>query len=448
MSTKKKILLVLIPIFLVFTISFATAATARAVEFDQDGIVEEGEVIDDDLFISGDIVEINGTVNGDVFAAGSVVKINGTVNGSLAAGAQSIYINGPISGSIYAAASTMTIDSKAVVGRNLYYAGFNLTTREGSYIGRDLLVGAYQALLSGEISRDIRAGVGALEISGIVGNDVIAEVAGPSEKQGPMIFAGPPGVETIVPSGLRVSQNAEIGGALIYKSSEDQSETIGMTPAGGVNFEYDPSLEDKRNPENHGRGSSTALVVPWIVKRVRMLITLALLGGLVVWQLPGLLKKVEEKAEKETVPSFGWGLVTILVVYLGAILVGGLILAGAIFFGVITLGELAKAILAIGFTSMGLVLAIFGLLVSYGSKIIVAYLVGKLLLDWLAPKFKGGMIWPLLIGLLLYTLLRAIPLGFGWLIGFTVTSIGIGAMWLTYRDHANSGQTPDDESRE
>jgi len=434
MSTKRKFILIFIPIFLVFTIGFAAATSVRAVEFDHDGVIEEGEVINDDLFISGDTVEINGTVNGDVFAAGSVVLVNGTINGSLASGAQSISINGDVSGSIYAGSSTMTLEKEAQIGRNVYYGGFNLTARNGSYIGRDLLVGAYQALLSGEISRDIRAGVGALEIDGIVGNDVIAGVASPSEDQGPMVFTRPPGVETIVPAGIRVSEDAVIGGSLTYKSSENQSDAIAIAPAGGIDFQYVPPADSKVNLDETRRIGSSALVATWLVKRVRMFITLLLLGGLVIWQLPGLLKKVEEKAEQETLPSFAWGLVTVLVVYLGAVLAGGLILAGAIFFGVITLGELAKVILTIGFTSIGLIMAAFSLLLSYGSKIVVAYLVGKLLLKWLAPKFEGHMIWPLVIGLLIYTFLRAIPLGFGWVIGFIVTMIGLGAMWLLYRD--------------
>jgi len=448
MSTKRKFILIFIPIFLVFTIGFAAATSVRAVEFDHDGVVEEGEVINDDLFISGDTVEINGTVNGDVFAAGSVVLVNGTINGSLASGAQSISINGDVSGSIYAGSSTMTLAKEAQIGRNVYYGGFNLTARNGSYIGRDLLVGAYQALLSGEISRDIRAGVGALEIDGIVGNDVIAEVASPSEDQGPMFFTRPPGVETIVPAGIRVSEDAVIGGSLTYKSSQNQSDAIAIAPAGGIDFQYVPPADSKVNLDETRRIGSSALVATWLVKRVRMFITLLLLGGLVVWQLPGLLKKVEDKAEQETLPSFAWGLVTVLVVYLGAVLAGGLILAGTIFFGVITLGELAKVILTIGFTSIGLIMAGFSLLLSYGSKIVVAYLVGKLLLKWLAPKFEGHMIWPLVIGLLIYTFLRAIPLGFGWVIGFIVTMIGLGAMWLLYRDQGKGALIAGGESAE
>jgi hypothetical protein len=177
------------------------------------------------------------------------------------------------------------------------------------------------------------------------------------------------------------------------------------------------------------------VVGTWIIKRIRTFITLLLLGGLVIWQLPGLLKKVSEQVEEEPLPSLGWGLVSILVVYLGAFLAVGLILAGAIFLGIITLGELAKVILVIGFSSLGLILAGFGLVVSYGSKIIVSYLVGHLLLKWLAPKYEGGLFWPLALGLLLYSFLRAIPLGFGLLVGIVTTLVGIGAIWLVLRDN-------------
>lgn len=434
MNTKKVLLLVFIPLFLVMMIGFGAGATVKAVEFDDDGVIEEGEVIDDDLFISNDNVEINGVVNGDVFAAGSVVQVNGTINGSLVIGAQTVRLNGVVSGSVYTGSSTLTLESDAEVGRNLYFGGFNLTTVDGSYINRDLLAAGYQTLLSGEVARDVRVATGALEINGVVGNDVTAEVGGTDWDQQQMYFTSPPGVDTIVPSGIRVSEDAVIGGSLTYKSYENQASSIDITPAGGINFEYDPSNLPEADPEEVSRVGSTALVTNWMVKRVRTFLTLLLLGGLVVWQLPGLLKKVSKRAEEESLPSLGWGLVAILVVYFGALLATFLIIAGAIFFGVITLGELAKVILLIGFSSLGLFMAGFGLLVSYGSKILVSFLVGTLILKWLAPKYEGGPFWPLVIGLLLYTFLRAIPLGFGLLVGFVTTLIGIGAMWLVLRD--------------
>ncbi len=434
MTAKRKALIFLIPLFLVFTLGFGFASTAKAVEFDEDGKIEANEVIDDDLFIGGDTVEINGTVNGDVFAFGSVVKINGTVHGSLVTGAQSVLANGLVEGSVYAGSSTLTLGSEAEIGRNLYYGGFNLSAEPGSVIEKDLLVGAYQALLSGHVGRDVRAGVGALEIDGFVGNDVIAVVDGPAEGQQTYFFPSIPDVETIVPSGIRISKDAEIGGALEYKSSVDQSDSIEISPVGGISFKYDPALDPQSDIDEDGRVSSNAVFFSWLVKQIRVFITLILLGGLIIWQMPALLNKISKKAERESMPSLGWGLVSVLVVYLGAFIAAGLIIAVAIFFGVVTLGELSRVVLTAGFSSLALIMAAFGLLVSYGSKIVVAYMVGKLLIRWLAPKFEDQPIWPMIIGVLLYTFLRAIPF-LGFAIGVFVTLVGIGAMWMAYQDY-------------
>jgi len=291
MTKKRFILFIIIPLFLVFTIGFGITATVKAVEFDEDGLIEAGEIIDDDLFIFSDTVEINGTVNGDVFAGGSVVKVNGTINGSLVVGPQVVHINGEVTGSVYAVSMTITLGPEATIGRNFYFAGFNLTAEPGSFISKDLLVGAYQALLSGQIDRDVHAGVGALEIDGSIGNNVYAEVAGTSEEEPPYFVFNQPGIDTIIPSGLRVSENAEIGGSLNYKSSEDHGGTILIYPPGGIDFEYVTQL-DPQTPDEATHIGPAALAGAWIIKRIQEFTTLMLLGGLAVWQLPGLLNKV------------------------------------------------------------------------------------------------------------------------------------------------------------
>lgn len=137
--------------------------------------------------------------------------------------------------------------------------------------------------------------------------------------------------------------------------------------------------------------------------------------------------------EKETLSAAGWGLVTILIVYSGAVLAAGLVLSGAVFFGVITLGGLAKTILAVGFSSLGLSLAIFGLLVTYLSKLVVCFITGKLILEKTAPEAAETLAWPLVLGIIIYILLRAVPF-FGWWVGILVTLVGTGAVWLVLRD--------------
>lgn len=430
MKSKGKVVLLILSLIVVFGVGFGFVGTAKAVEFDDDGTVSADEVIDDDLFIASDTVEINGTVKGDVFAAGGLVKVNGTIEGSLAAGAQTIIIDGSVMGSVYAGASTFTLDDGAVVDRNVFYGGFNLTTETGSTIGRDLLVGAYQALLSGQVDRDVRAGVGALEINGTVGGDVYAEVGSPEDSQQPIFFGGPPGVDTIVPTGIRVSEEAQIGGKVTYKSSRNQEDAIQISPPGGIDFQFHPRPENGDSARDVGVAT---LVGSWMVKRLRAFITLLILGALVIWQLPSLLQKVSDSAKTKTGSSLGWGIVTLIVVYVSAFIIAGLIIAGGLFFGVITLGGLSKSIFSIGFSSLGLALAVFGLLVSYVSKLVISFTVGKLIFQRIAPTYAEQLAWPMILGILIYVILRAIPL-LGWLIGALVTLTGIGAMWLAYRD--------------
>lgn len=430
---KKRIGTALLAVILVAITALGMAGRTQAVEFDEDGLVGIDEVIDDDLFIGAAIVTIDGTVNGDVFAGGGAVKINGTINGSLYTGAQTIIIDGTVNGSVYGGSSTLTLKENSTIARNLYYGGFNFNAEPGSSIKRDLLVGAYQVLLGGEVERDVRAGAGALEINGVVGGDVRTEVGSPDEDQMPIFWGGPRGVNTIVPMGLRVSQDAEIGGRLYYKSSQNMDESILITPGGGVEYEFIPPESEQPDAEAASLGGAATVVGRWIFKRIQVFATLLLLGGLAVWQLPDLLQKTGARVKKETLSAAGWGLITILVVYTGAVLAAGLILAGAVFFGVITLGGLAKTILTVGFSSLGLTLAIFGLLVAYLSKLVVCFITGKLILEKTAPEAAKTLSWPLVLGIAIYVLLRAVPF-FGWWVGVFVTLIGIGAIGLVLRD--------------
>jgi hypothetical protein len=112
-----------------------------------------------------------------------------------------------------------------------------------------------------------------------------------------------------------------------------------------------------------------------------------------VRSLPCLLGRASAHA---ALPAAGWGLVTLLLGYAGAAAIALLILAVGIFLGVVTLGGLARAIFGVGFSGLGLVFAIFTLLVSYGSKLIVAYLGGRLIVGQFSPQgwnTRFGLCW-------------------------------------------------------
>ncbi|MBI5291171.1 MAG: polymer-forming cytoskeletal protein [Chloroflexi bacterium] len=444
----------LLPLVLL-AVLFGAAAPARAVEIDNDGTVAAGEVVDDDLILSGEKVTMDGTVNGILIASGGEVTINGTVNGDLivnagiatingtvsgnvfAAGNQ-VEINGPVEGTVFAAGYSVALGPEAAVERNLFAAGFGVRTEAGSTVGRDAFVAGYQAVLGGEIARDLKAGASALEIDGRIGRNVAAEVGEPGPAAQAPSFTDFPGAASvqIVAPGLRVSEGAQIGGKLHYVSPAEQAGAIRSLPEGGVEFVLKQVDKVGKPPE-----SIVTRLGQQGLDIMRNLVTLLALGALAVWLAPTLLDRLVEKARAAPLPAAGWGFVTVVVGYIGAGFAALTILVAGILLGIVTLGGLAGTVFGVGFSGLGLAFAAFAALVSYGSKIVVSFLGGRLILQRLAPQYAERKFWPLAVGVVIYVILRAIPF-LGWLFGVAVTIIGVGAMWLLFREwRASRSQT-------
>ncbi len=430
---------------LVLVTALSLVGVTWAIESDDDGIIEADEVIDDDLFMSYETVRIdgivrgnlfvtaetiiiNGTVDGDVLVAGNTAKIDGEVGGSVAFAGAELQLNAPVGGSLYSVGGHVEIQESAAVAYNALFNGFGLEMQPGSSVGRDVGIGAQQAVLRGEIGRHLDAEVGALEISGRIGGDVTAEVEAPGEEPPPFVL---PYLPPAIPSGLRVSERAEIDGSLTYVSAEEQADAIDTDPGGGVIYR-------QPDPEETMVGAR-AQVGRWVMKRLQELVTLLVLGGLTVWRLPALLDQLAEKARAKPLPVTGWGLVTITGGYLGGLLAALFLLVVWILLSVVTLGGLARSILGIGGSGLGLLLAILTLLVAYGSKVVITYLTGRMIIRGIASQYTDRRGWALVVGVVIYVLIRSIPV-LGWLVGALATLAGFGAMWLVFRDW-RSGQT-------
>ena len=424
---------------LVIMLALGTIATVHAAEFIEEGSLPAGEVIDDDLFIGGERVVVDGTVNGNLFAAGNEVIVNGTVKGSLFAAGQSLIVNGQVEGSVYGGASTLAVGSAATVGRNLVFGGYSLDVSRGSVVERDLLVAGYQATLAGDVGRDVRAALGAVELSGGVGRDVKVEVGSPSEDGSiPRVYS-PPGTTRALAPGLRIMKEASIGGQLTYTSDQEQAQAIEAAPESGV--VYKTPAPGTRAQIGVQRDSKTLVrrVWRWFLARAREFLSLLVLGALALWLLPDLLEGTAARAEVEPLPSLGWGLVTWIGGYVGAGVAAVIVVLVGIFLGVITLGGLASAVLGIGFSSLGLAFTLFVLLVSYGSKLVTALMVGRRIISGLSPKANITTVGAGLLGIVLYVALRAIPI-LGVLVSIVVTCMGLGAMALRYRDWRAGGR--------
>ncbi len=412
---------------------------AQAVEFDDDGIITADEVIDDDVFVSRGTVVVDGTINGNLIVSGNDVTINGDVNGDLlifgtdvivnsrvngnvAFLGQSLLLNGKLRGSLFSIGSSVVLGPSAMLGRNVFFNGFNLEMQPGSTIERDVVASGFQALFNGRVERDVQAEVAGLQVGGFVGRNVMTSVAAPDDPLPPGPWWG--GTSEPVSSGLRVTSDAHIGGMLTYISPVEQADRIDIVPGGGIEYQADKSVSPR---------DMKSLASQWFAKRMRDLVTLLVLGSLAVWTHTPLLNRLADQGQSKPLPAVGWGLVVLIGGHTALIVPTGLVLVLGILTSVVTLGGLAITVFGVGFSGVSLAFALFWLAIAYGAKLVVAYLVGRLVLQRLAPQYTDRAIWPLLLGVVLYVLVRAIPV-LGGFIGLLVTLAGLGAMWMLFRE--------------
>jgi hypothetical protein len=423
---------------LALAILFGSAMGVGATRFAENRIAA-GEVIEDDVIIGGDSVVVDGTILGDLIASGSDVTVNGTVQGSVVAMGANVTVNGTVQGSVYAAASSVTLGAGANIGRNAYLAGYSVQSLSGAQVRRDLMAAGYQALLSGDVGQDLRAGAGAVELRGAVGRDVVVSVASPGETgMAPMMLGNPRyrGPQA-VPSGLRVYPEASVGGDLRYKSTVRQDDAIRARPEGDVVFILDTRNQDTRTTQPAGWRGLALMALRWLGRLVRDLVTLLIVGALAIWKLPSLLDDLAAHLSAKPWPSLGWGFIAWVVGYAAAAVLFGVIVAIGLLLALVTLGGLASTWFGLGLGTLGVAFTAFLFLVSLGSKVVAANWLGKVLFG---ARYTGSAYWPLVVGVLIYVALCSIPI-LGWVIGLAATAYGLGAMWPAARERGWLGKT-------
>jgi cytoskeletal protein CcmA (bactofilin family) len=445
----------LLALGLVFVLAMGGAQTARAYEVNKNGVVAEGEVINDDLVLVDSVVDMAGTVNGTLLAGGTDITIRGTVNGDVIAGGSNITITGTVKGnlivvggnvtingavenSVFFAGKSLVLGPNAKVGGNLYAGGFSVELQAGSSIGRDAALGAYQVLLDGDIGRDVKAAVGAFEVSGTIGRNVSVDITEPSENEqqiAAMEFLPFGQVTRILPPGLLITSKAHIGGKLDYYSGVEQLSGIDSAPAGGVQYHY-------RAPEN--TSSNKVVVSPptvnfgvvlmgYMFNVVREFLTLVLLGALGVWLCPKLFSRTAGTLRDKPLPALGWGFLVLVIGVTSLLLAGIAIFLLGLAVGVVTLFGLMSVVYGIGFSALGLAGAVFLAVAQFGSKLVVAMLLGDVLFRLIRKDYSSSMFWPLLVGVLLLTVVNAIPI-LGILVSLFAILFGTGAIWIVFRD--------------
>ncbi|MFQ5410129.1 MAG: polymer-forming cytoskeletal protein [Anaerolineales bacterium] len=405
-----------VAIALVLLLSLVLAVPALAADIREGDtiVIAAGEVIDDDLFAAGNRVEVNGTVKGDLFAVGQTVIINGRVEGSLFIAGQTLAVDGPVEGSLYAGGYSLEIGSETDIARNLYFGGFSLATEAGSAIGRSLYGGSYQFLLDGEVADDVSVSGAALELNGKVGGDLTGEVSQPDESGAPPTFVFPGAVPAVEP-GLRIGDEAEIGG----------EQNVRLVA---------PSPSDRHQP------SVTNMILRAIGRRVGEFVALMIVGGLLLWLWPDMVNRIGDTLRAQLLPSAGHGLVVFVAFWLLVVLAGLVVILAALVSELLTFGQLGGRVAMLGGGTIYLSVAGFLFVVALVTKMIVAFVTGRLVLERLAPQTmegRWGVAVTLVAGVVIYELIRAVPL-LGFIVAVLVTLAGLGAIYLSFRPTAGT----------
>lgn len=352
-------------------------ATAAEVRQGETVVVTAAEVIDDDLYVFGQSITIRGSVTGDVIAAGQTVTIAGPVEGDVLAAGSAVTITGPVLGSVRAAGQT--VELYATVGQDALVAGATVTTSPQAEVGRDLLIGASAATVSGGVGRSVRAATDTLTIAAPVGGDVLAQVGA-----------------------LRLANGTDVQGSLTYTSGQDAAMEAGAIVHGMTTRLEQPAAEPQPGPA----AQLGEAVVGWL----RTLVGMGAFGVLLVLLFPAYSARATTTLAARPWPSLGLGFaalaggpVAALLLFLVGLLIGGWWL------GLALLG-LLLALIPVGYTVVGLY-------------------VGQVVMQR-AGRHHVAAAWSALAGLALLGLVGVVPM-LGSVALFAGLLFGLGATILT-----------------
>ncbi len=425
-------LLLLVLLAALVTLFAATPARAGEIRGGDDIVISRGEVVEGDLYLAGNTVTIDGMIKGDLVAVASQITINGAVEGDLLAAGQGVVINGTVGDDVRAAGQAILLGPGTRVRGDLAIGGLSLENQAGSLVQGDLLIGAYQALLSGEIGRNITGGLNRLELRGPIGGDVNISVSGDSDPSAVQFSpAGQIPIPRVRPN-LTVADSARIGGKLIYRSRA-AAEVNPVAQVGGITFEPQPT-EPVTQPAVPG------------LSYLQRFASLLLVGLLLLWLTPAWTRRLADTVEARPLPSLGWGLLAFFAFFAALLAVLVLTIAIAVLLGWLTLGGLVAMTITLGVLLTAALFVGYITFVAYVAEIVVGYVAARWLLRRTQPAWAERPIVPLILGVLLYVILRAIP-GLGALVALAAVLLGLGALWewgrVTFqRSRPTPTQTP------
>ena len=402
MRTHKILKTSIISISLILAVTLMFPAPAFAQGITIESTVKEGEVVDHNLVLSGPTVKMDGKVEGDLMAIGDKISINGEVDGNLVVIGNQVKLNGPVSGSVYIGAATLVVGPEASVGRDVSFIGGMFETQDKASIARDLNMVTLDASMAGSTGRDVNALIGPLRLGMVIYNFIQSQGWLPKTT----------GLE------LRSTQGVSALGSNLTLQSLGPLMMISSHASV-------PAQQD---------AATTQQWQDWGIALLRNIAALLIVGLLAVWLIPAQLSWTSQQPRIRPWRSLLTGFLVLLLGWFVILLALLLVLGLAFFLFWISLPNLGFLVGSLGFLAVGLVSVLYWLSIAFFSKVIMAYLLGRVIFAKSTAKVAQGRVVPLLVGVILFALIVSIPY-LGWVVSVISTMFGLGALWMVAFPH-------------
>jgi hypothetical protein len=178
-------------------------------------------------------------------------------------------------------------------------------------------------------------------------------------------------------------------------------------------------------------GQQEPTVADHILDGLRRYVSILVVGLLLLWLLPRLLRGAAEVARDRPLVALGVGLLAFVGVVVTLILVSLVTALVAVVLALLGLGSLSGVTVFAGILVAAIIAFVFVLAVGFAAQATVGYVVGRLLLRGEGHSFLAGL-GALALGVLMVVLLGAIPF-VGGVLGALVVLLGLGALVLMAR---------------
>lgn len=371
-------------IFILLGLVLLTTPLAVLAGSNKSIFVAEDEIIEGNFIKVGNTIDIAGNVNGDVIVVGSSITISGDVAGDVIAAGSTIRILGEVGGSVRLVGSAIEISGK--IKHNVWAVGSTVAINESASVGWDVFSAGANVEIRGPVSRSVwLAGTGLL-IDDKIGQDVNAVI----NQEGQLIL----------------NSKADIGGKVVYKAQADDQLIKNETAV--VAGEITRKDLHVPNEQDLKQFFGTAFVM----FKIFVLFSLLLIGLVYVTLVPKATLMIKDEMINKPLPSLGWGFAFLVAMPI-------IILALAVtLIGI----PLALMLIPIYFISL------------YIAKVFAAFVIGVLILDKATKnKYKGSLVWPLVLGLVVFVIVTSIPV-IGWIVKLFLVLWALGGIIKVKKD--------------